>query len=67
MKFEPMQLPSSSKVIHCIDEMREALGETAVDLPLDDHRVDAHAAVVHRHHAPHLPDAGVGVDLDGHA
>ena len=41
-----------------------ALGEPAVDLALDDHRVDAHAAVVDRDHALDLPLAGLGVDLD---
>jgi hypothetical protein len=35
-----------------------------VDLPLDDHRVDAHAAVVDRDEAPDLHLTGAGVDVD---
>ena len=41
-----------------------ALREAARDLPLDDHRVDPHAAVVDGDHPANLPHARVGVDLD---
>src|SRR5262249_57086879 len=41
-----------------------AVGQAAVDLALDDHRVDAGPAVVGGHEPPHghLPGAGVDVD-----
>jgi len=39
-------------------------GEPALDLPLDDHRVDDHADVVRDGDIDHLHDAGLGVDLD---
>ncbi len=42
---------------------REALGETAVDLPLDDHGIDAGAAVVQGIEAPDLGLTGVLVDV----
>ena len=42
----------------------ERLGQPAVDLALDDHRVDARAAIVERVEAPHLGLAGVDVDVD---
>ena len=66
MKFDPMQLPVlvERDQLHRRDAV--ALGEPAVDLALDDHRVDPHAAVVDGDHPPHLPHAGVGVDLDRH-
>src|SRR5439155_18216177 len=38
--------------------------QAAHDLALDDHRVDAHAAVVDRDHVQHVPDAGLRVHLD---
>ena len=64
MKFEPMQLPSSSNVISSMDASREALREAAHDLALDDHRVDAHAAVVDGDDLAGLPLPGAAVDLD---
>ena len=45
---------------------REALGEAAHDLPLDDHRVDPDAAVVDRDDRERLPLARAAVDLDDH-
>src|SRR6266540_1748504 len=42
----------------------EALGEAAVDLALDDHRVDAHPTVVHRDHLAGLPFPGALVEVD---
>ena len=42
----------------------DALGEAAVDLALDDHRVDPHAAVVDRDEAADLHVRGLGVDVD---
>ena len=41
----------------------ERLGQSAVHLTLDDHRVDARAAVVERVKAPDLVDAGIDVDV----
>ena len=42
----------------------DALGQPAVDLAVDDHRVDPHAAVVHRDEAADRDLGGVGVDVD---
>src|SRR5437763_13977295 len=42
----------------------EGFGQATVDLALDDHRVDAGAAVVQRVEAPHLDFARVPVDVD---
>ena len=42
----------------------DAVGEPAVDLALDDHRVDAHAAVVDRDEAADLDHRGARVDVD---
>src|SRR3546814_2946350 len=42
----------------------EGLGEAAVHLALDDHRIDPRAAVVQRVEAAHLGDAGVGIYVD---
>ena len=42
----------------------EGLGQAAVDLALDDHRVDAGAAIVERVEAADLGLAGVDVDVD---
>ena len=42
----------------------DAFGEAAVDLAVDDHRVDAHAAVVDRDEAPDGDMSRVGVDVD---
>src|SRR5205807_2557344 len=42
----------------------DPLGQAAVDLALDDHRVDPHAAVVDRDEPPDLDRGGVGVDVD---
>ncbi|GAA1299934.1 hypothetical protein GCM10009610_07170 [Pseudonocardia xinjiangensis] len=41
----------------------DPVGQAAVDLPFDDHRVDPHAAVVHRDEPAdlHLPGARVDV------
>ena len=49
---------------HLHQRHADAVGETAVDLALDDHRVDARAAVVDGDEPPdlHLPGAGVDVD-----
>ncbi len=60
MKFDPMQLPSSSNVDQLHRRDREPLGEPARDLALDDHRVDAHAAVVDGDHLRtfHSPVSG---------
>src|SRR5262249_23479733 len=41
----------------------DPLGEAAVDLTVDDHRVDDVAAVVHRDEAPHLDLARAAVDV----
>jgi hypothetical protein len=50
------------------DELHErhadAVGEPAVHLPLDDHRVDPGAAVVDRDEPAHLHLTGAGVDVD---
>src|SRR6185503_14150366 len=43
---------------------RQSLGETAVDLALDDHRVDDVATVVDRNEAAHLYLASAFVDVD---
>src|SRR5260370_17923000 len=42
----------------------ESFGEPAVDLPLDDHRVDTHAAVVDRYHPLDLDLTRALVDVD---
>ena len=42
----------------------DALGQPAVDLAVDDHRVDPHAAIVDRDEAPDRHLGGVGVDVD---
>ena len=42
----------------------DAVGQAAVHLALDDHRVDAHAAVVDRDEPAHLDLAGARVDVD---
>ena len=81
VQFEARRFPRGrDQVVHVVgpdavalgverDELHaghgEGLGEAAHDLPLDDHRVDPHPAVVHRDHVQHVPDPGFGVDLDG--
>ena len=45
------------------ERLADALGETAVDLAFDDHRVHDVAEVVHRHEVDDVDDAGVRVDL----
>jgi hypothetical protein len=47
-----------------VEGRAQAVSERAVDLALDDLRVDAHAAVVDRRVVDHLDDARVAVDLD---
>ena len=42
----------------------EGFGEAAMDLALDDHRVDPRAAIVERIEAADLGDAGIDVDVD---
>ena len=42
----------------------DAVGEAAVDLPFDDHRVDPHPAVVDRDEPPHGHLRRAGVDVD---
>ena len=49
---------------HLHERHADAVGEAAVHLPLDDHRVDARAAVVDRDEAPDLHLAGARVDVD---
>ena len=44
--------------------LADALGDAALHLALDDHRVDDAADVVDRDEVHHLDDAGVRVDLD---
>ena len=79
-QLEPRRLPRCrDQVVHEVgadavalviesDELhrrhRIPLGQPAVNLPFDDHRVDPHAAVVQRHHALHVPLSGLGIDLD---
>src|SRR5882724_5051952 len=41
-----------------------ALGQSAMDLAVDDHRVDDVAAVVHGYETPHLDFAGAAIDVD---
>ena len=61
---EPLrQLPSASKLDQLHQRHADAVGQAAVHLALDDHRVDPHAAVVHRQEAPHGDLAGPGVDV----
>ena len=48
-----------------IKRRSQAHGQPAVDLAFHNHRVDAHAAVVHRHEAADLDLAGAPVDVDG--
>jgi len=43
---------------------RQRLGQPAMDLPFDDHRVDARAAIVKRVEAADLGDTAVDVDMD---
>src|SRR5512133_2947116 len=42
----------------------DTVGETAVDLPFHDHRVDAGPTVVNRDETPHLHDTGGRVHVD---
>ena len=44
--------------------LADALGDAAMDLALDDHRVDDVAEIVDRDEVHDLDDAGVGIDLD---
>jgi hypothetical protein len=44
--------------------MASALGQPAMDLPFDDHRTDARAAIIERVEAADLGDAAVDVDID---
>ena len=64
MNEPPRQLPSSSNAISCMSAMPTPVGEAAVDLALDDHRVDPRAAVVDGDEAPHLDLARARVDVD---
>ena len=63
MNDPPTQLPSSSNAITCISAMPIAVGQAAVHLALDDHRVDPRAAVVDGDEPAHLDRAGAGVDV----
>src|SRR3954471_2933190 len=47
-----------------VQRLADALGEAAVGLPVDDHRVDDRADVVGDRDLDDLGDAGLGVDLD---
>ena len=60
--LEAVALLVEGDVLHQRDA--DALGEAAVDLALDDHRVDAHAAVVDRDEAAQLDLARARVDVD---
>ena len=48
----------------CSMAMASALGQPAMDLPFDDHRTDARAAIIERVEAADLGDAAVDVDID---
>ena len=64
MNEPPRQLPCSSNAMSSMSAMPTPVGEAAVDLALDDHRVDPHAAVVDRDEPAHLDLARAGVDVD---
>ena len=64
MNEPPRQLPCSSKAMSSMSAMPTPVGQAAVDLALDDHRVDARAAVVDRDEAADLDLAGARVDVD---
>ncbi len=49
---------------HFHERDADAVGEPAMHLPLDDHRVDADAAVVYGDEPAHGDDGGSGVDID---
>ena len=49
---------------HLHERHADAVGQAAVHLTLDDHRVDARPAVVDGDEPPHLHLAGAGVDVD---
>ena len=44
--------------------LADALHHAAVELALDDHRIDDGAEIVDRRVSHHLDDAGFGIDLD---
>ena len=64
MNEAPRWLPVSVEGDQLHQRHPDPVGETAVDLALDDRRVDPHAAVVHRDEPAHgdLPRAGVDLD-----
>ena len=64
MNEPPRQLPSLVEGDQLHQRHPDAVGEAAVDLALDDHRVDARAAVVDRDEAPHRDLAGARIDVD---
>ena len=63
MNDPPRQLPSSSKLDDLHQRHADAVGQAAVHLALDDHRVDPGAAVVDGDEPPHLDLAGARVDV----
>ena len=60
------QLPVGVVLHPLVERAADALGHPAVDLALDDHRVDQRPAVVHDAVAQHLDLRGVGVGLHDH-
>ena len=66
MNEPPRQLPFCVERDDLHQRHPDPVGQAAVHLTLDDHRVDPHPAVVHRDEPAHLDHAGAGVDV-GHA
>ena len=64
MKFEPMQLPSSSNVISSIAAIAKPSVRPPMIWPSTIIGLIRIAAVVDGDHAQHLPRAGAAVDLD---